>query len=118
MYDYVKMYRLIYNPILQMDGWMYIIFNSISVISVQSNNDSKRLCATEPLLQSKRFPPQVGFKPGTADHQARAELWQKTLGLIFIFAEYIIYRCKASSWLSPPARFHDQLTSTLFSVSN
>ena len=54
-----------------MDRWMddllvYILSNSISVISGQWADDNERLCATEPHLRLERSPPHIGFEPGMA----------------------------------------------------
>ena len=40
-----------------------VLFNSISVISRQLENDSERLCVTELHLQFEKLPPVV-FDPG------------------------------------------------------
>ena len=53
------------------DGWMddmclYVIFNSISVISGRWAGENKRLCAMELRLRLKNFPHQAGLEPGTA----------------------------------------------------
>ena len=52
-----------------MDRWMtcnlYIILNSILVLSWQWDGDNERLCAMEPCLHIKRFLP-LGIKLGTA----------------------------------------------------
>ena len=44
----------------------YVLFNSISVISVQCYGDNERLCAMEPRLQLKRFSLQAELEPGIA----------------------------------------------------
>ena len=49
-----------------MDDLLYILFNSVSVISGRWADDNERLCAMEPRLRLKRFPPQAGIEPGTA----------------------------------------------------
>ena len=45
---------------------IYVIFNSISVISGPWLHDSERLCSMEHLLWLERFLPQVGLESGTA----------------------------------------------------
>ena len=45
------------------DLQFYVLFNSISVISVQWSGDNERQCAMDWWL--RRFPPQVGLKSGT-----------------------------------------------------
>ena len=45
---------------------IYVLFNSITVISGRWACDNIRLCAMEPRLRSKRFPPQAGLEPETA----------------------------------------------------
>ena len=58
--------------ILASKGWMdgslviYVRFNSITVISGRWAYDNIRLCAMEPRLRSKRFPPHAGLEPETA----------------------------------------------------
>ena len=44
---------------------IYILFNNISVISGQLEDNNERLCATETSLQLERFLPLVGLKPRT-----------------------------------------------------
>ena len=44
----------------------YILFNSISVISGRFAGDNERLCAKEPHLRLKGFPPQTVHEPGAA----------------------------------------------------
>ena len=52
-----------------MNGWIaYKLcpFYSISVISGRWDADNESMCAMEPSYWSERFPPLVGFGPGTA----------------------------------------------------
>ena len=52
----------------RMAGWMdglYVLFNSISVISGRRKGGNERLCAMEPCLRLKRFLP-LGVELGTA----------------------------------------------------
>ena len=55
----------------RMDGWIddlqfYILFNNVSIISGQWENDNERLCSVKHCLRSKRFLPSAGLEPGTA----------------------------------------------------
>ena len=45
---------------------LYILFNSLLVISGLWVGDNERLCSIEPRLRLKRSPPQVGLELGTA----------------------------------------------------
>ena len=47
------------NRWMDYDLRLYVLFNSISVISGQWLDDSKRLCGVEPQLWLERFPPQA-----------------------------------------------------------
>ena len=49
------------------DGLQFnVLFNSISVIAMRWEGDNERLCAMEPRLRLKIFPPPAGLKLGTA----------------------------------------------------
>ena len=57
--------------LLSYNNWMddlqvYVIFNSISVISGRWSDDNERLCAMESRLRLKRSSPQAGLEPTTA----------------------------------------------------
>ena len=60
--------RLASNIFKVIEGWMddaiFVIFNSISVISRRWLGDNKRL---EPRLRLERFPPQAELEPKTRD---------------------------------------------------
>ena len=53
------------------DGWMndlqFYLFNSISCISGQWEDDNKKLCAMEPNLRFETLPPRVQIEPGTTN---------------------------------------------------
>ena len=44
---------------------LYVLFNSISVISGRWTDDNEMLCAIEPCLRLKRSLPQAGFELST-----------------------------------------------------
>ena len=48
-----------------MDDILFYV-NSISGMSGQWEIDYERLCAKEPRLRVKKFPPTAGLEPGTA----------------------------------------------------
>ena len=47
-------------------------FNSILAISRRWKADDERMCAVEPRLRLRRFPPPAGLEPGSLYQQASA----------------------------------------------
>ena len=48
------------------DLFIYVLFNSVSMISGRWTDDNERLCAMEARLQLKRSPSQAGIELRTA----------------------------------------------------
>ena len=51
---------------------MYVLFNSVSVISGGWMAANERLCAVEPCLSLRRFQLKWGLKSGSSDQEASA----------------------------------------------
>ena len=79
-----------------MDGWVDWDFTSFSTVfqsyQVRWEGDNERLCAMEPRLRLKRFPPPAGIGPGPLDQQAIASPTELHALWTQFFVWYSIFR--------------------------